>query len=63
MINLSEREKIVLDSIPIDRWVNQLELGTSKRLLSVLHSAKLIKKKVIPNPTRDPRKGIVYRRV
>lgn len=62
-MNLSKREKTVLENIPVDKWVNQLELGTSKRLLSILHDAKLIKKKVISNPSGDPRKGVVYKRM
>lgn len=62
-MRLTEREKEVLEEIPADEWVNQFQLKTSKIVLSNLTRARKIKAKVVPNPTRDPRKGIVYQRV
>ena len=62
MIELTMREKEVLEKIPSDRWVNQLSLGTSKPVLSKLCNAKLVAKKPIPNPSHDPRRGLVYKR-
>lgn len=62
MIELTMREKEVLEKIPSDRWVDQLSLGTSKPVLSKLCNAKLVAKKPIPNPSHDPRRGLVYKR-
>lgn len=62
MVDLSEREREVLELIPYDRWVDQLSLETSKVVLSKLYRSKLVKRKVIANPSRDPRLGMLYKR-
>lgn len=62
MIELTVREREVLEKIPPDRWVDQFSLGTSKPVLSKLCNAKLVTKKPIPNPSKDPRRGLVYKR-
>lgn len=59
---LTKREQEVLNFVPYDSWVTQFELGTSKLLLSKLCKANLIVQRPIPNPSRDPRKGLVYQR-
>lgn len=62
MVDLTQREKEVLDKVPVNSWVGQIDLGTSKPVLTKLCDAKLIVKKAILNPSGDPRKGFVYQR-
>lgn len=62
MTELTVREKEVLEKIPFDDWIDAYALATSKLLLSNLCNLKLVTKKSVPNPSRDPRKGFVYQR-
>jgi hypothetical protein len=62
-MTLTKREKEILCIMPTESWVSQLQIGTSKSVMSKLCSAGFVKKKIVDNPSRDPRMGHVYKKI
>jgi len=61
-MSLTKRETEVLEKIPEDSWVGQIELGTSKLVMKKLCSLRLVESKITPNPSQNPKKGRLYRK-
>ncbi len=62
LASLTNREREVWESVPLNDWLNQFEIRTSKGVLSHLVKLGLLRKRRVDNPTRDPRLGFVYQR-
>lgn len=62
LVNITPWQKEILEEIPSNDWVTEKALGTSRSVLKGLLLAGLIRKKIQPNPSSDPRLGFLYQR-